>query len=86
MKENTLTISGTQDTLDDSIEYLHKGIGSRNFERKFTVAADLVVTGAEIVNGILAVDMEMVIPEHKKPRTIEIGGEKKSKNKKFLAG
>ena len=86
VKENTLTISGTQDTLDDSIEYLHKGIGSRNFERKFTVAADLVVTGAEIVNGILAVDMEMVIPEHKKPRTIEIGGEKKSKNKKFLAG
>ena len=37
------------------------------------------------VNGILTISMELVVPEHKKPRTIEIGTVKKSKNKKFLA-
>ncbi|NDB27939.1 hypothetical protein EB151_00100 [archaeon] len=84
VKENTLTVTGTKTDIAD-VEYLHKGIGGRNFERKFTLAADLVVTGAEIVNGILTISMELVVPEHKKPRTIEIGTVKKSKNKKFLA-
>lgn len=83
LKESVLTVSGNRKDSDE-VEYLHKGIGGRNFERKFTLAADLVVTGAEIVNGVLNIDMELVIPEHKKPRTISIGSGKKSKNKKFL--
>ena len=72
VKEDTLTVTGTKPEADDH-EYLHKGIGGRSFERKFTLASDLVVQSADINNGILIIELELVVPEHKKPRTIAIG-------------
>ena len=71
VEESTLTISGKKDKSDS--EYLHRGIAGRSFVRKFTLSADLVVKGANIVDGILVVDMQLVIPDEKKPRTINIG-------------
>ena len=71
VEESTLTISGKKDKSDS--EYLHRGIAGRRFVRKFTLSADLVVKGANIVDGILVVDMQLVIPDEKKPRTINIG-------------
>ncbi len=71
VEESTLTISGRKDKSDS--EYLHKGIAGRSFVRKFTLAADLIVKGANIVDGILVVNMQLVIPDEKKPRTINIG-------------
>lgn len=53
-------------------EYLHKGIGTRNFTHKFTVADTVVVKGADIVDGLLVINLENMIPEEKKPRKIEI--------------
>lgn len=48
------------------------GIAERNFERKFQLAENIHVRGANLVNGLLYIDLERVIPEAKKPRRIEI--------------
>ncbi len=49
-----------------------RGIAERNFERKFQLAENIHVKGANLVNGLLFIELERVIPEEKKPRRIEI--------------
>ena len=68
--ENTLSVrsDGKKDT-DDSV---YRGISFRRFDRKFTLADDIVVNGASLENGMLTIDLERVIPEEKKPRLIEV--------------
>lgn len=65
-----LIIKGEQSKVDK--DYIHRGLSSRNFERKFQLAEHTVVKGASIQNGILTVQIERVIPEEKKPRRIDI--------------
>ena len=65
-------------------DYLHKGISSRNFVRTFTLNPDVVVNGAKLVNGMLVVELEHVIPEEKQPRKIAINQSKGKKSKKTL--
>lgn len=85
--ESTLTISGTHTNTKDDTQYVHKGIAARDFVRKFTLSADLIVLGADIVNGVLEVTLKLELPDEKKPRTIKIGDENfKSKKPKFLKG
>ena len=69
--ENTLSVRSDKkaDTDDDAI---HRGISYRRFDRKFTLADDIVVTGASLENGLLRIDLERVIPEEKKPRLVEV--------------
>ena len=72
-----LTISGSKNLNiylddDDEPEYLHKGIASRDFVKKFTLSKDLVVVDAAINDGLLVVTLELVVPEEKKPRVIDI--------------
>lgn len=55
--------------------YLHKGIGTRSFTKTLHIAETVEVRGAEFKDGILKIGLENVIPEHKKPRKIEIGSE-----------
>ena len=52
--------------------YLHHGIGSRAFERRFALADHVEVTSASVTDGILTVDLARVVPEELKPKTIEI--------------
>ncbi len=75
VQENTLTVSGKVETSDSDKkrEFLHKGISERNFERKFQLGDHVEVTGADMENGLLHIDMKRVIPEAKKPQMIEIG-------------
>ena len=69
---NKLTITGsTKET--DGKEYLHRGIGTRDFTHTFTLADTVIVKSANIVNGLLVIILENVIPEEKKPRKIQIG-------------
>lgn len=70
VKENTLTVTGDKES--DTGDYLHKGIATRNFTQTFALADDVKVTGAEINDGLLVISLEREIPEHKKPKTIEI--------------
>ena len=51
---------------------IHKGIPKRFFSKSFTIADDVEVKGAELKDGLLKVSLERIIPEGKKPRTIEI--------------
>lgn len=77
--ESDLTIQVENDALivsgekEDSRAYAHRGISSRKFSRSFRLAEHVVVNSAELVNGILAINVEKIIPEEKKPRKISIG-------------
>jgi molecular chaperone IbpA len=71
--DGMLTIKHDGPKEDDSAEEaLHKGIAKRAFKLKFTLAEDLEVLGAAIKNGLLTVNLERVVPDHKKPRVIEV--------------
>lgn len=70
---NRLYVNGAISTSKSEIQYLHRGIGTRNFSHKFTVADTVVVRSADIIDGLLVIKMENMIPEEKKPRKIEIG-------------
>lgn len=71
IKEGVLTIEGKQEATDEK-HYIHRGISGRSFSRVFTLADTVVVNGADLIDGILTVKLENVIPEAKKPRKIEI--------------
>ena len=53
-------------------EWLHKGIAQRSFKRNFTLTDDIVVQGSRMENGMLYIELERIIPEEKKPKTIAI--------------
>lgn len=74
LKDGVLTVKGEQVKVEDEKkpEYLHKGISARNFTRSFTLAENVEVRGATVENGILAVALEMLVPEEKKAKKIEI--------------
>lgn len=72
LKENILTVTGEQAKQNEKIEYLHKGISTRNFVRTFPLAEHIEVRGATIRNGILSIALEHIIPEDMKPKTIAI--------------
>jgi molecular chaperone IbpA len=75
VQEGNLTIKGEKKEGTPDNQYLHRGIGTRSFTKVITIADTIEVKGAEIKDGILRVGLENVIPEHKKPRKIEIGNE-----------
>jgi molecular chaperone IbpA len=70
-KENELVITGEVKS-DPEANYLHKGIAERSFERSFTLADTVVVKNASLVNGMLKVWLEHIIPEEKKPKKVVI--------------
>ncbi|MGB0681940.1 MAG: Hsp20 family protein [Magnetovibrionaceae bacterium] len=74
-QENSLIITGRVEAAETPAEttYLHRGIAGRAFERRFELADHIKVQGAELVNGLLTVDLVREVPEAKKPRKIEIG-------------
>ena len=74
LKDGLLEIKG-QKNPEEEVQYLHKGIGTRSFIKTIKLADTVEVRGAEFKDGILRVGLENVIPESKKPRTIEIGDE-----------
>ena len=72
LTDRTLVVSGKMS--DDAAErtFLHRGIAGRAFERRFELADHIKVKGADLVNGLLHIALERVIPESEKPRKIEI--------------
>ena len=51
---------------------VHKGIAKRAFTRKFTLADDIEIKDAKLKNGLLEIELEQIVPEHKKPKTIKV--------------
>jgi molecular chaperone IbpA len=72
VKENTLAIHGEKRLEQEASTFLHRGIASRSFERRFQLADHVVVKGATLENGLLHVDLKRELPEAMKPRTIPI--------------
>ena len=72
VKEDTLSISAKVAKNDAENAYLHRGIAGRSFERRFALAEHIKVAGANLVNGLLHIDLNREVPEEKKPRKIEI--------------
>lgn len=75
VQDNVLIIIGRADQAAESEkrEFLHRGIAKRTFERRFQLADTIKVTGAGYDSGLLNIELVREIPEHKKPRRIEIG-------------
>ena len=70
--DNKLIVKGEKKK-DADIKYLHKGIGTRSFTKTLHIADTIKIRAAAFKDGILSVGLENVIPDHKKPRTIQIG-------------
>lgn len=72
LAEGVLTISAKTESSTDEVEYLHRGLAKRAFTRKWTLADDVLVRDASLENGVLAIKLERIVPDEKKPRKIEI--------------
>ena len=72
VKENVLRVKGQKGTDEAKNEFLHRGIATRNFERRFELADHVVVKEAQMTNGLLHVELVRELPEAMKPRTIAI--------------
>lgn len=76
VKENLLTVIGKKAANDDAASqktYLHRGLAERDFERRFQLADYVIVTDANLDNGLLSISLKRELPEALKPRRIEIG-------------
>ncbi|WP_158046544.1 Hsp20 family protein [Skermanella pratensis] len=71
-QENLLVITGKTKNDAENGQYLYRGIAGRAFERRFQLADHIKVTGADLANGLLNVELVREIPEAMKPRTIKI--------------
>ena len=78
LANNTLVVKGGL-TLDDMaeetvnpVQYIWRGIADRSFTRKFTLADSVEVKNAEMINGVLKIFLENMIPEEKKPKKVNI--------------
>jgi len=72
VKENTLTVTGEKSVDETKRNYLHQGIAARNFERCFQIADHVKVVNANLVNGLLDVELKRELPETMKPRKVTI--------------
>jgi molecular chaperone IbpA len=72
VENGTLSVSGKKDAESNEKRYLHRGIATRNFQRRFQLADHVKVRDARLHNGMLNIDLVREIPEALKPRTIEI--------------
>lgn len=72
-QQNQLSVSGRRAVNDAKDAYLHKGIATRDFERRFQLADFIEVGGASFEHGLLSIELKRVVPEAMKPRKIEIG-------------
>ncbi|MCY4609319.1 MAG: Hsp20 family protein [bacterium] len=80
VKDSTVTVSGsTSGEGDKEQTYLHRGIAARSFRRAFQLADHVHVSGANLENGLLHIDLVREVPEALKPRTIKISTDQDSR-------
>ena len=72
-QQNQLIVSGKKAD-DEGVDYIHRGIANRQFERRFGLADFIKVSEADLKDGLLSVDLIREIPEAMKPKKISIGG------------
>ena len=74
-QENVLVVSGGKrdESEESGSDYIYRGIATRSFERRFALADHIQVSGADLKDGLLSIELVREIPESMKPRKIEIG-------------
>lgn len=73
LEDNKLFIKGDAPAQTRNVgEYLYTGIANRAFTRQFALADNVVIDSAELVDGMLRISLQRIIPESSKPRKIEI--------------
>jgi len=72
LEKNILTIEGTSPKGSENVNYLHKGIGERNFRRQFTLADHIEVRQAGLELGMLNIHLKRNVPEEMQPKKIAI--------------
>ena len=81
VNDGVLDITGDRPARREQDKYVHKGISARNWKKSFRLSEYTEVTGADLQDGILTVNLEVVLPEEKQPRKINIGlNEEKNDN------
>tara|TARA_R110001606_G_scaffold276227_1_gene424476 strand:+ start:56 stop:517 length:462 start_codon:yes stop_codon:yes gene_type:complete len=78
VKERTLTVKG--DHITKGREFIHRGISTKKFRRTFRLSEYVEVHGADLVDGVLAIDLKIVVPEEMRPRKINIGKSEETKH------
>ena len=72
IKENTLTVTGNTRKDETPRTFLHHGIAGRSFERSFQLADHIEIKDANLINGLLDINLVRIVPEELKPRHIKI--------------
>ena len=73
VKESLLIVQGRKTPANDvERRFVHRGLAERNFERRFQLAEYVVVTEANLADGLLSVSLKRELPEALKPRKVEI--------------
>jgi molecular chaperone IbpA len=81
LDKNLLTVEGIAPRGDEDVNYLHKGIGGRNFRRVFTLADHIEVANAHLELGVLNIHLVRKVPEELQPKKIAINSAELIENK-----
>jgi len=82
LKDQILTVSGEH--VSKGREFIHRGISTKKFSRSFRLSEHVAIHGADLKDGILAIELKYSVPEEMRPRVIPIGNKEESKNDKEL--
>src|ERR1044072_2288327 len=87
-QQNVLIVSGKkgEDSENRGNDYIYRGIATRSFERRFALADHIQVRGADLKDGLLAIELVREIPEAMKPRKISIGGGNERQERSAIGG
>ena len=79
-QQNVLIVTGgkSEESDEQGNDYIYRGIATRSFERRFALADHIQVKGADMKDGLLAIELVREIPEAMKPRKIDIGGSRRA--------
>ena len=73
LEKNILRVTGQKSDSDDSENnFVHRGIANRSFQSQFTIGDNIEIRGGDLKDGVLTINMDIIIPEEDKPRTIKI--------------
>ena len=87
-QQNVLIVSGKkgEESENRGQDYIYRGIATRSFERRFALADHIQVRGADLKDGLLAIELVREIPEAMKPRKINIGGSQSQQERSAIGG
>ena len=87
-QQNVLIVSGRKKDEDEQkgSDYIYRGIANRSFERRFALADHIQVRGADLKDGLLAIELVREIPESMKPKKINIGSSAGSSERSAIGG